>query len=556
MQFVVSQRNMKLCGENRINMKYINYEEDNNKESAIAVINDDGVLELVYTEERYNRKKYSDIFPYHSIEKLVGKFDKDIKMYAKNDKERYLFKSLIPAISFEIKNEKKYSHHLLHCYETFYTSGFDRAAVLVADGYGDDPELGQASIVLYHKIGTETKILRKYSSKDSLGKIYSKACSFLGFKNNQEGEFMGLSAYGKPYKEHYFTFTNGEIVKNNTIEDWDRKYYVSGNHVVDIINATNFAATVQRDLNESIIEILKYLKELTHEDNLCLSGGIFNNVITNNLVCESGIFKNIWCSPAPGDYGLTVGLASFSYECDNENAKSVKLQSPYLGEEFTDDIIIKFLESNEIPYEIILLEEISKFLVNNKIIAWFQGRSEYGRRALGHRSILCNPYYRINYNKVSMDIKKREAYRPLACTVPSELFDSMFDVKNKDLTEFMLRSIPVKDEIKLKIPACLAIDGTTRPQRLERKVDPEFYDMIMSFYNITGIPCVVNTSLNGGGEPIIENLKDCFIFLKEHQLVDYLVLNGKYVIKNNKNIKIVDSQLNKNDDNWGRLIGR
>ena len=537
-------------------MKYINYVEDNNKESAIAVINDDGVLDLVYTEERYDKKKYSDIFPYHSLEKLVNKFDGKIKMYAKSDKERYLFKLFIPSISFDIKNEKPYSHHLLHCYESFYTSGFDRAAVLVADGYGNDPDLGQISMVLYHKIGVETQVLKKYLVNDSLGKFYSDACEFLGFKFNHEGEFMGLSAYGKPSNEHYCWIENGNVKKNYSKEDWERNYYVCGNRDLDIINASNFVATVQRDLNECIIEILKYLKELTHEDNLCLSGGIFNNVITNNLICESGIFEKVWCSPAPGDYGLTVGLTSFSYECDNENAKSKKLISPYLGEEYSDKYIRSFLKKNGVKFHEAKLEELADILVYNHVIVWFQGRSEYGRRALGHRSILCNPNYRRNYKKISMDTKNRAAYRPLACSVPNELFDLMFDVKSNDLTEFMLRSIPVKEEIRGKIPACLAADGTTRPQRLERDVNPELYDVIMDFYKKTGIPCVVNTSLNGGGDPIIEGLNECINFSKSAGTIDFIVFNGKYLVDVATCSEVMNTLRNNSDDNWSALFDK
>lgn len=514
-------------------MKYINFMEGCHKESSVAMINEDGTLDLVYTEERYNRKKYSDLFPFYSLEKLINKFNESIKMYPKNDREQSIFKSFIPNISFDIRNKKPYAHHLLHCYESFYTSGFDRAAVLVADGYGDDPELGKASMVLYHKVGGKTEILKKYGKSDSLGVVYSEACRAVGFGHKQEGKFMGLSAYGKPYNEHYVTFKDGKVYKNYDKDEWKRKYFVCGTRSLDIINASNFAATVQRDLNECVIEILKYLKELTKEDNLCLSGGIFNNVITNNLVCESGIFKNVWCSPAPSDYGLSVGVTAFSYECDNENAKSVKLCSPYLGEEYTDENILKFLQNNNILYEQLSSDEIAKILANDNIIVWFQGRSEYGRRALGHRSLLSNPNMRKNYKRISIDIKNREEYRPLACSVPSELFNLMFNVKNINLSEFMLRAIPVNEEVKGIIPACLAIDGTTRPQRLEREINPEFYDFIMSFYRMTDIPCVVNTSLNGGGEPIIESLRDCFSFVKQNKL-PYVVLNGKYVVETSK----------------------
>lgn len=541
-------------GEILLIMKYINYVEDNNKESAIAVVSDDGVLDLVYTEERYNRKKYSDAFPFYSLERLVGKYDKDIKIYPKNDKERFIFKQFFPNINYNIKNQKQYSHHLLHCYESFYTSGFDRAAILVADGYGDDPELGRASMCLYRKVGVETEVIKKYSKDNSLGLFYSHACRALGFGHNHEGKLMGLSAYGKPYNERFCTFDNGEVHIKYDKSEWERKYYVCGNRTVDIINASNFAATVQRDLNECVIEILKYLKKLTNEDNLCLSGGIFNNVVTNNIICESGIFKNVWCSPAPGDYGLTVGLTSFSYECDNDNAKSIRLKDTYLGEEFTDNDILQFLENNKISYEVLTTEEISNFLVRDKIIAWFQSRSEYGRRALGHRSLLANPYYRKNYKRLSIDIKNREEYRPLACSVPNELFNLMFDVKNIDLTEFMLRAIPVKEAIREKIPACLAIDGTTRPQRLERNINPEFYDMIMSFYEKTGIPCVVNTSLNGGGEPIVESLSDCFkLCCRFYDKIDYIVLNGKYIVKNKECFNLSYRQKNGNETMYSEL---
>lgn len=539
-------------------MKYINFFENSNKESSVAVVSNDGTLDLVYTEERYNRKKYSDMFPRYSLDAVVGKINDSIKMYNKNDKERYIFRTILPSISFNIKNRKPYAHHLLHCYESFYTSGFDKAAVLVADGYGEDPELGEASMVLYHKVGTMTKVLKKYDISRSLGMFYTFASSFLGFEQRQEGKFMGLAAYGKPFDERFITYENGEIIKNYDLDDWKRKYCVIDTHTLDIINASNFAATVQRDLNECILGLLKDLKKLTNEENLCLSGGIFNNVITNNLICESGLFKNIWCSPAPSDYGLSVGVAYFSYECDDDNAKTKKLSSPYLGEDYTDEMLVNFFKMNDLVYEEMTLLEIAQLLQLNKVIVWFQGRSEYGRRALGHRSILANPFYRENYKKVSIEVKRREEYRPLACTVPSELFDLMFDVKNTDLTEFMLRAIPVRKEICGKIPACLAIDGTTRPQRLERNINSEFYDMIMEFYKLTGIPCVVNTSLNGGGEPIIENIKDCVNFLKSNaNITTYGVFNGKYVIRaktiNNNEFKSVERTLS--EDKWKMLYG-
>ena len=347
---------------------------------------------------------------------------------------------------------------------------------------------------------------------------------------------MGLSAYGVPDEERYLKIENGKFIYNQKYYDII-KINIHSKKVVDkfslsLINKVNFAATIQRDLIECVMELVKDIKKLTNEDNLCLSGGIFNNVLANNYICESGIFKNVWCSPAPGDYGLSVGKAYMEYEIDNKDIKYNRLDSAYLGEEYSDEKIIEYLNRIGIEFEEIGIDKIADLFVDNRVIVWFQGRSEYGKRALGHRSILCNPIDRSNYDKVSYMIKKRAEYRPLACTIPSELFDLMFDVKNKDLVEFMLRGIPIRKEMRDKVKACCANDNTTRPQNLNRNINMELYDVIMNFYKKTGIPCIVNTSLNGRGKPIIESIGDCIIFANNHRVyIDDIIFNGKYRVK-------------------------
>lgn len=500
------------------------------KESAVALVLKDGVLRFVFTEERYTRKKYDNNFPFHAIVKLSSVIDRGLLLcHDVNDKDRVnFFKIYFPDIL--IKNPINYYHHLLHCYESFYTSGFDRAAVLVVDGYGNDDGNDVESISLYHKIKRETKLIKKYYKKDSIGCFYGYGCSVLGFKKEQEGHFMGLSSYGIPYKKRYVRFVDGNMEMNYPVEGDEN--FIEDHNSINCINSLNFAATIQRDTTECLIGLVKYIKDLTGEDNLCLSGGVFNNVLANNAICESGIFKNVWCSPAPGDYGLTVGKVYLTYEnsTPDEKLTSKRLKDAYLGEEYTDDMILDFLKKFSIEFNEVGIDEVADLLVNDRVIAWFQSRSEYGRRALGHRSILCNPMYRKNYKRVSKNIKNRAPYRPLACTVPNELFDLLFDVKNKDLTEFMLRGIVIREEMRDKISACCAIDNTTRPQNLRREVNPELYDVIMDFYKKTGIPAVVNTSLNGGGEPIVESLKDLFVFVKDKEDIDFVVLNGKYLV--------------------------
>ena len=176
------------------------------------------------------------------------------------------------------------------------------------------------------------------------------------------------------------------------------------------------------------------------------------------------------------------------------------------------------------------IENITQNLKNNKIIAWFQGGSEIGPRALGHRSILANPENHNNLLVINNYIKQRENWRPLAPIVPAELFDLIFDVSSYDLTEFMLRTIKIRDEWQKKLSAVCHIDGTTRPQRLEREQNPELYNLIINFYKETGIPCLINTSFNGRNEPIIETPEQAIKFLKKKKYLDYVIFNSKYVV--------------------------
>lgn len=511
------------------------------KESAVALVLNDGVLRWVFTEERYTRKKYDSDFPYFSIVDIKHYIDRDIlfNSYIEENDIIDFFNSYFPGIKFGERVDL--NHHLLHCYESFYTSGFNRAAVLVVDGVGDNIGNDYESISLYHKIGRETKLLKKYYRKSSLGSYYAAGSLTFGFKDNEEGHFMGLSSYGIPFEKRYARFEKGEIIIDN-LDDPLREYKTNHN-TLECINSVNFAATVQRDTTECLLGLVKYIKELTGEDNLCLSGGVFNNVLANNVICESGVFKNVWCSPAPGDYGITVGKCYFDYEKNTPDTdiNYHRIENAYLGAEYNDDTITKYLNDNGIEYEETDISDIGSMLSRDYVLAWFQGRSEYGRRALGHRSIIANPSKRSNYNKISMIIKNRAPYRPLACTVPDKLFDMMFDVKNKDLTEYMLRAIKIKEEIRDKIYACVAIDNTTRPQNLHRDVNSELYDVIMNFYECTGIPAVINTSLNGMGEPMVESLYDLFVFCNTKPEIDYIILNAKYKIKNKK---VIDYLLN------------
>lgn len=506
------------------------------KESCIVDVRSNGELQYVFFEERFNRKKYYDNFPINAIFKMLINRTDSFRMGEFNKGDIYFIDKFFSNISFI--NTQNPLHHLCHAYESFYTSGFDRAAILVVDGFGQNNFYGidsKESITLYQKEGRKIKELKKYFLPDSLGLFYGRASSILGFNDNEEGHFMGLAAYGKPFEKRILSIQNGQFKYDTNMKELEKKYTVNKNSL-DLINSINFAATVQRDLSECVLELVKDIKNITNEENLCLSGGVFNNVVINNAICESGIFKNIWCSPTPGDFGIAIGKAYLTYETDVENLEFHKLDSAYKGDDIdsNDENILKYFKENNISYSEISSDSIVRKLSKGRVLAWFQGASEFGRRALGHRSIIADPSKHEMYKLISGEIKKRAPYRPLACTVPDELFDLIFDVKNKDLTEYMLRAIPIRKEMIDKIPACTHIDYTTRPQRLRKEVNPEFHKIIMDFYNVTGIPCVINTSLNGGGEPIVETISDLMRFLNEHINVSGAIINAKYYIDNTK----------------------
>lgn len=414
------------------------------KESNIVDLRSDGVLQYVFIEERYTRKKYYKNFPTNAMLKMLVNRNDNFRIGEFSKKDFNFIDKLFGNISYV--NIQKPLHHLFHAYESFYTSGFDRAAVLVVDGYGSNDGNDVESISLYHKFGKSTELLKKYYINDSLGRFYKKACDILEFGDNEEGHFMGLSSYGVPFEERYAEFNNGRIKIN--FDDGIARYKAN-NKTLNCINSINFVATVQRDLVECLLGLVKYIKDITHEDNLCLSGGVFNNVLVNNAICESGIFKNVWCSPAPGDFGISIGRAYIIYEVDNEKVDFHRLDNAYKGETmYYNDNVIDFLNKSNTKYVEISNDEIVNMLCDGKVLAWFQGASEFGRRALGHRSLIANPSNYDMYKLVSGKIKGRAPYRPLACTVPDELFDLMFDVKNKDLTEYMLRAIPIRNEMK------------------------------------------------------------------------------------------------------------
>lgn len=538
---------MKILG---INGSFITNE---NHDTSVALLIDGKLVENI-EEERLNRVKHSfnKGFPIKSLKYILTKHNltlNDIDIIGIPHQEN--LKNFYIKTLFKLTHTKQYnipklvyhSHHMAHICDSFFQSGFKSAACLIVDGVGDISDSITLAIIKNNKIN----ILKTYDIRKSLGILYEAGTTYLNFKGFSEGKVMGLSSYGIPNQPMPLYWENDDIkylhIKDNQVftpnyyEKCHVAYFKRNCYPYNAKNSDiesnflyyiNFAASLQKCYNDIFIQLAKYLKKLTNEDNLILSGGCIQNCIGNNLLIESKIFKNVFAGPAPYDSGTAAGLAFYAAFINNEKIENTRLKNSYTGQTYTDKEILNACKEYKInTYNI---ENITQNLKNNKIIAWFQGGSEIGPRALGHRSILANPENHNNLLVINNYIKQRENWRPLAPIVPSELFDLIFDVSSYDLTEFMLRTIKIRDEWQKKLSAVCHIDGTTRPQRLEREQNPELYNLIINFYKETGIPCLINTSFNGRNEPIIETPEQAIKFLKKKKYLDYVIFNSKYVV--------------------------
>lgn len=529
---------------------------NNHDASAALVI--DGKLVGCYEEERFNGLKHSvgQPFPKQSILKLFDKAnitlnDVDVIGIPLNVDYTEYAKDVISNIDSTCNKMPKFvykDHHMAHLCEAIYQSGFSDCACLVIDGMGDSRD----SITLAEFKEDKINIIKKFPATASLGIMYSCASvDFVKMGEFSEGKLMGLSSFGIPnqpmplyweddeIKTKYPQFIEASDVDMYNFYKYEQTYTsyfkkncypydYSGENDSKLYYA-NFAASVQKTYEEITLSVLKYLRDNTTSNNLVLSGGCIQNCITNNMIVESNMFKNVFASPVPHDAGCSIGLAFYgSMECGDKIINKRTVNS-YVGKCYTDDEILK--ECDGMVVEEYDIDKIAKELCYNKIFAWFQDGSEIGPRALGHRSIIGNPSCRDNLLKINNTLKHREVWRPLAPTVPSELFDDVFTTNNKDMCEFMLRTLTINEKYRKKLIAVCHVDNTTRPQLLNREQNSEFYDLIMKFYKYSNIPGLINTSFNDKHQPIIETPKEAVKYLKEHEDMEGIIFNAKYVIR-------------------------
>src|SRR5260221_9294244 len=468
-------------------------------------------------------------------------------------------------------------HHLSHAASAFYPSPYEEAAILTHDGVGE-----WSTTPLCHGISGEIRILKKQLLPHSLGLLYASFTYYLGFKvNSGEYKVMGLAPYGAPeslqviaFKEKilstlvdiredgsillnmdYFDFATGLRMANNL--KWERLFGFPRRDPESAISQThmNFALAIQEVTETIVVTLAQTVQRLTQCRTLVMAGGVALNCVANSKIVNAGIFENIWIQPAAGDAGGALGAAYAAYYigCKVER-RPVPLpdamKGAYLGPSYTDKDIRRTINAYEATHQYFddfneCSSFVSKRIAEGKVIGWFQGRMEFGPRALGNRSILADPRNPEMQKRINLKIKAREEFRPFA---PSVLIDDLSHYyKTVMPSPYMLLTAMLKDILRKQgpenefsedlstrlshprsdLPAVTHVDYSSRIQTVSRDANPRFWQLINDFKKITGHGILINTSFNRRGEPIVCTPEDAWRCFMRTEM-DYLVV-GNYV---------------------------
>lgn len=404
-------------------------------------------------------------------------------------------------------------HHISHAASAFNCSPFKNAAVMTVDGRGE-----VATTTYNVGNGQQLNRIGQVNMPHSLGLLYEDVTTYLGFlHSSDEYKVMALASYGKPefvndFREMVQLGVAGQYtIGNQRFED--RFGPKRLRHEEFTKHHFNIAHSLQLVLEESMLELTGWLQKETQEENLCLAGGVALNCVANARIRDRGAFKNIWVQPASGDDGTALGAALWVDAQERKtNERTFEMTHCYWGPEYTDEQIERSLKLWKVPYRKLenIAEETADILAQDKIIGWYQGRMEFGPRALGSRSILASPINPEMQARLN-EVKDREDFRPVAPVVLEEEAANWFE--NANYSPFMLFVYDVKPDKADKIPAVRHTDGTARIQTINRDQHKNYYDLLKAFQNKTGVPVLVNTSFNTLGKPIVCTPRDaieCF----------------------------------------------
>lgn len=547
-------------------------------DSAAALVQD-GKLIAASAEERFSRKKHDGELPVNAIDFCLSRGNiniEDIDYVAFYwqpyrgiiNRAMHILKNFPQSLSMfkyrgvrwkklrkikQIFTDKygisKYKficveHHLAHMASAYYQSGFDESAILIIDGAGE-----WATTTLGIGTGSNISKLKSINFPNSLGNLYSAITQYLGFKpHNGEGKVMGLAPYGDPAKYREI-FKDILSIGDKGEYRLNLKYF--GHHLGQEIRYSDYlvkklgdprkpeseleqrhmdiAASLQETLEQCAVSIASHLHDITNLKNICIAGGVGLNCVMNTKIFTDTKFDRIYIHPPAADDGSSIGAALFVWHCLLNEEKKYAQTNMYLGPEYSNSDIEERLKKTGISYtkKENIEQTAAQLLADGKIIGWFQGRSEFGPRALGNRSIVTTTAIKEMKDILNERVKHREGFRPFAPSVLDEKSGDYF----KDFghpSPYMILAWDVIEEKKDVIPAIVHVDGTARVQNVYKHENPRYYKLIEEFGKITGIYVILNTSFNVRGEPIVntpEQAVDCFI----NTGMDYLAI-GDFLI--------------------------
>ena len=519
---------------------------------AIAGIKIDQVDEIAFVDDLKYQIRNSYLKPAIESDERLDFLFKDIdRLKQMNDMDQIIRKNLNykGIINY-------YRHHLCHVASSYYPSGFKDALCLSIDGVGEY----ETGLIASGKSGNIKILNNENVYPHSLGLLYSAITHYLGWKHHcDEGIIMGLAPYGnsldkvpgqknKSYrsifkkiltKEKDFKYkVNLEYVnyyseRNKWVTDKFIKIFGPKRKWSDPLSKhhKNIAAALQDQLEHVVLNQLKVARKKFKLSKLCLSGGVALNCSLNGKIAKSKIFKEIFVQPASGDDGCTYGASLLAYAKSKKKFMPKKMHNFYKGSIFTNNQIKKEILKSNVKYECPknLYKNVSNHLEKGKIVAWFQGGSEFGPRALGNRSILCRPYPNEMKDHLNTRVKFREEFRPFAPSVLNEYRDEFFHI-NQD-SPHMLMACKIKKDKRKIIPAIVHVDGTCRVQTVKKDINKKFYNLINEFYKITGVPVLLNTSFNVKGQPIVNTPLEAIETFKSTN-IDVLAI-GDFVLSKN-----------------------
>ncbi|MEO7425706.1 MAG: carbamoyltransferase [Fibrobacteria bacterium] len=538
---------------------------------AAATLLSDGVVVAAAEEERFSRRKHDAAFPMAAIqwclesqgigidqvdlvafyEKPFRKFERILRQHLEGFPRGFkTFQMGMPGwLSEKIRvrsllrkrlgyrGDVAYvDHHLSHAAGAFLPSPFQEAAIVTVDGVGE-----WTTTAYGVGRGSSVELMREIRFPHSLGLLYSSITAYLGFSvNNSEYKVMGLSPYGdmdRAANPYYAKLKQVIDIREDGSYRLDLDYFtfqhtdrMPGKRLLHLLDGPvrdpaapllprhhDIAAAVQMITEDAVMAILRQARQATSCDNVVLSGGVaLNSVINGRILSHTG-FKNVWIQPNAGDAGSSMGAALFAHCTVLGKPRSYRLMHAFLGPEFSDAAIADFLAAKGIrhtrfPDPSALIKEASRRLQAGEVVGWFQGRMEWGPRALGARSILADPGRADMQATLNEKVKHREAFRPFAPSVCAEDVEKFFrcDSPLPLATDFMLMVYPIREEWRARLPAVTHVDGTGRVQTVRREANPLYYDLIREFGKVSGIPMLVNTSFNIRGEPIVNSPLDAY----------------------------------------------